>query len=338
MQARDAYYDNAKFLLILLVVFGHFIQSYIHEEKWIYTLYTTIYTFHMPAFILLAGFFAKGFHNKGYVGKITKKLILPYLIFQSIYSLYYFFINDKRMVELDPFNPQWSLWFLLSLFCWNVMLFLFAKWKAGFSLFLAVLIGVMVGYISEISNYLSLSRTFVFFPFFLLGYYFKREYFEKFLAFKYRYISIFVLLLLFFVSYLLPEMDYRWLFGSKPYDTLEFSYVSGGAIRLGVYCISLLATLSFLALVPREKYFFSNWGTSSIYVYLLHGFFIKYFRNSELVDKIYDTGQIVVLVVLSILLTALLSSKLIRAISQPFIELKFTQFKKLTVNSTHERG
>jgi fucose 4-O-acetylase-like acetyltransferase len=72
MENRDAYYDNAKFLLVFFVVFGHFIQSYIHEDQLIYTLYTTIYTFHMPAFILISVFFAKGFHKKGYLKKIAK--------------------------------------------------------------------------------------------------------------------------------------------------------------------------------------------------------------------------------------------------------------------------
>ena len=100
MKTRDAYYDNAKFFLIFFVVFGHFIQSYIHEDQLIYTLYTTIYTFHMPALILISGFFAKGFHKKGYLKKVAKKLIIPYLIFQGVYSLYYFFIHEQKVIEL----------------------------------------------------------------------------------------------------------------------------------------------------------------------------------------------------------------------------------------------
>ncbi|MCQ6274804.1 acyltransferase family protein [Bacillus sp. V3B] len=337
MKTRDAYYDNAKFFLIFFVVFGHFIQSFIHEEKWIYTLYTTIYTFHMPAFILISGFFAKGFHKKGYLKKIAKKLIIPYLIFQGIYSLYYFFINEQRAIELDPLNPQWSLWFLISLFCWNVMLLLFTKWKASFALFLSVALGVFVGYFDEINNYLSLSRTFVFFPFFLLGYYLKKEHFERLLDFKFRYISLFIFILLFVAFYLLPDFDYKWLFGSKPYNALDHSYLNGGIVRLAVYGLTLMAILSFLAWVPRQRYFFTKWGTSSIYVYLLHGFFIKYFRNSELVGVINDSEQIVVLVTLSILLIAFLSSKMIRKITQPLIELKPSFFKKYTMDLSHER-
>jgi fucose 4-O-acetylase-like acetyltransferase len=325
MKTREAYYDNAKFLLIFLVVFGHFLQSFIQEDKWINTLYTTIYTFHMPAFILISGFFAKGFQKKGYVKNIAQKLIMPYLIFQGIYSIFYFFSKGQNLTELDPLDPKWSLWFLISLFFWNVMLFLFTKFKASFALLLAVTLGIAVGYFDEINNYLSLSRTFVFFPFFLLGFYLKKDHFEKFRELKYKYISFIILIAIFVAFYVMPDFDYKWFFGSKPYESLHFSHFNGGLIRLGVYGLALLATLSFLALVPSRRFFFTKWGTSSIYVYLLHGFFIKYFRNSELVGILKESEQIIVLFFLSILLIAFLSSKTIRKISEPLIEFRWKQ-------------
>jgi fucose 4-O-acetylase-like acetyltransferase len=333
MKHREAYYDNAKFLLIFLVVFGHLIQSYIHEDKFIYSIYTTIYTFHMPAFILISGFFAKGFQKRGYLSKITKKLIIPYLIFQGIYSFYYYFMIEQKTVELNPLHPQWSLWFLMSLFCWNVMLYVFTKWKAGFALLLSFGLGILVGYFDEINSYLSLSRTFVFFPFFLLGYYLKREHFEKVRSMNFKYLSLFVLLAIFVAVYFLPAFEYKWLFGSKPYDVLNQTGINGGLIRLGVYMVSLLATLSFLAIVPRQHYFFTKWGTSSIYVYLLHGFFVKYFRNSELEHMLSESEQIVVMILLSILLVAFLSSKFIRKLAQPLIELKPVFSRKYTVDA-----
>jgi fucose 4-O-acetylase-like acetyltransferase len=276
----------------------------------------------MPAFILISGFFAKGIHKKGYLKKITKKLIVPYLIFQGIYSIYYFFIHENNGIYLDPLVPQWSLWFLISLFCWNIMLYFFTKWKTSVALFLSIALGVAVGYFEEINSFLSLSRTFVFFPFFLIGYYLKKEYFEMLRNVRIKFISLFVLVSIFAIVYLLPEFDYKWLYGSKPYTLLDSTQLNGGIIRLGVYALTSLATLSFLALVPKEKYFFTKWGMSSIYVYLLHGFFIKYFRNSELVEILKDSQQIFIIIFISIVLTAFLSSKIIRKIAQPLIELK----------------
>ena len=63
MKQREYFFDNAKFILIFLVVFGHFLRSFIEESEIIYSLYKVIYTFHMPAFILISGFFAKGFRE-----------------------------------------------------------------------------------------------------------------------------------------------------------------------------------------------------------------------------------------------------------------------------------
>lgn len=327
MKTRDAYYDNAKFLLVFFVVFGHLIQSYITSDRGAYALYTTIYTFHMPAFILISGFFAKGFRKKGYIKKVAGKLIVPYLIFQLIYSLYYAFIYEQEAAVFDPLIPQWSLWFLISLFSWNLLLYVFARWRKGFSLFLAVALGILAGYLDEYSSLLSISRTFVFFPFFLIGFYAKKEYFDKLRNFRFRYISIFVLVAIFAVFYFAPDLDHRWLFGSIPYSELETWDLNAVIIRMGVYALTLLATISFLAAVPKQEYFFTNWGVSSIYVYLLHGFFIKYFRSSEYIEVFKDSGSLFILFLLSFLIIMILSSTAIKFIAQPLIELRASLIK-----------
>ena len=59
MKQRDAYFDNVKGILILLVVIGHLIEPFYLKSKFVESLYTFIYTFHMPAFIFLSGLFFK---------------------------------------------------------------------------------------------------------------------------------------------------------------------------------------------------------------------------------------------------------------------------------------
>ncbi|MGJ7922345.1 acyltransferase family protein [Neobacillus sp. LXY-4] len=332
MKSREAYYDNAKFILVFLMVFGHLIQSYIQENKLIFSLYSTIYLFHMPAFILISGYFAKGFHKKGYLLKIAKKLILPYLIFQGIYSFYYYFLLEKDALEFDPLIPEWSLWFLISLFFWNVMLFLFTKWQPVYSFILSITLGIIVGYIDVVNDFLSISRTIVFFPLFLLGYYFKKDNFAKLANVKIKLFSVLLFILIVLALYFLPEFNHKWLFGSKPYEAFNVTGMMGAFVRLGVYSLTLLATFSFFAFVPQKQYFFTKWGARSLYVYLLHGFFIKYFRNSKLEDLLNVDGKIVVMVAISLLIIAFLSSNVINAITQPLIELKISTLKKYTLN------
>ncbi|RDI47690.1 acyltransferase family protein [Falsibacillus pallidus] len=329
MEKRDYYFDNAKFILILFVVFGHLIQSYIDKNSIIEAVYKFIYTFHMPAFILVSGYFAKGFYNKGYIWKLTKKLILPYLIFQTIYTVFYYYLYDKSTFAVDPLNPQWALWFLLSLFCWNLLLLAFAKLKPIPSLALAFAIGLLVGYFDWISNYLSLSRTFVFFPLFLLGYFMDRKTFSRLTETKSKIFTSVIILTVLVSMYLFPDWNEKWLLGSKPYDVLGAEVPYSALLRAGVYILNIVMVLCFFSYVPDKKYFFTKWGKNTLYVYLLHGFLIKTFRESDVSNHYsFDIGTYVILALVSFMLSILLSSKFITSLTQPVIELRANKWKK----------
>ena len=329
MEKRDYYFDNAKFILIFLVVFGHLLRTFIFEHELIYAVYKTIYTFHMPAFVLISGFFARGIYKKGYVGKLTKKLILPYLIFQGVYSIFYFYLNGKEKFTFDLLDPHWSLWFLISLFCWNIMLLFYAKFKPFSGMALAVLAGLFVGFIDDISNYLSLSRTFVFFPMFLAGYYLQKPQLEKLLTIRFKVISLAVFAIIFAGFYLYPEFDYKWLLGSKPYSELLSSAFIGMGVRLGFYVLSFITIASFLAMVPAGRYFFTTLGKRTLYVYLLHGFFVQLFRESGIAGYFTEFENYFLLIGMSLLLTFTLSSQFIASLTQPVIELSTTRFRIL---------
>ncbi len=327
MEKRDSYFDNAKFLLIFLVVFGHVIRSFIDDNSFMLNVYKFVYTFHMPAFILISGYFAKGIHKPGYVVKVFKKLIFPYLIFQGIYSAYYFFIEQKGSMVLDPLDPHWSLWFLISLFFWNLLLLVFKRLHVISAITLAFVIGILIGYVDGISNYLSLSRTFVFFPLFLLGYYFDREFFTRITTARARVISV-SLLLITFTCYFFIDFNYTWLFGSKPYSYFGDVSILDAGIRLGFYAITLVTSFSILSLVPNRRLIFTDWGTRTFYVYLLHGFIIQYFRKSDVLDWMNDYQSIFLLITLSVLVTLILSTNFVKTIAQPFIELRVTNLRR----------
>ncbi|HWO74914.1 MAG TPA: acyltransferase family protein [Bacillus sp. (in: firmicutes)] len=328
---RHAFFDNAKFILIFLVVFGHLIQSYIEDFYMVSILYKVIYTFHMPAFILISGFFAKGFKEPGYIKKLSMKLLLPYFIFQLLYSVYYYFLLDRSTLVTDPFNPQWSLWFLISLFFWNLMLFLYTKWKPLVALTIACGVALLVGYVDWIGNYLSLSRTFVFFPFFLLGYYMDKRHFEKCWSWKPRIAALMIMITVTAFFIIFPDLNEKWLLGSKAYVELGAFGLEGMLNRLFLFGISLIMCYSFFSFVPTGKTFFTNLGRNTLYVYLLHGFFVRTFRVSEIKDEVQTVENLVWIILISIFLTWFLSTKIVTAIFQPFIELKIRRFKEFMV-------
>ena len=95
---RNYKIDNIKLILIFLVVFGHLLECFSGNTTTA-NLYKIIYSFHIPAFIFVLGFFAK-FNIK----KILK-YIFVYVIFQIFYCL---FAN----VEIQFYRPYWLLWYL----------------------------------------------------------------------------------------------------------------------------------------------------------------------------------------------------------------------------------
>lgn len=321
---RNAYFDNAKLVLIFLVVFGHMIQPFIDGSRGINTLYMWIYTFHMPAFIFLAGFYAKGSGNKAYIVKLAKKLLVPYLIFQLLYTVYYFFIG-KDGWQTGVFYPHWSLWFLCSLFSWHILLSFFKKVPALLSVSLAVLLGLLVGYFGEIGHTFSLSRTFVFFPFFLLGYWLTVEHVMWLKRKGAKIASLMVLLVVGTAIYFVPDFNSGWLLASKSYGELGMP-TYGGFARLLVYVTSGLMAMCILAWIPQSNSRLTHFGTRTLYVYLLHGFLIQLLREAG-VFHVNGIFGLLGIALLSAAIVLLLSTKPVQGISQPFIEGRITIIK-----------
>ncbi|MFC7370132.1 acyltransferase family protein [Fictibacillus iocasae] len=326
---RDYYFDNAKFILIFLVVFGHFISPIKNQNEWLYTIYNFIYTFHMPAFILIAGFFTKSVNKEGYLPKIFRKVLVPYIVFQIIYTFFYFDLYSKDEVKLDFFDPHWTLWFLLSLVFWNILLKLFVKFK--YPLAIAIVIGVLAGYIHDIGTFLSLLRTFVFFPVFLLGHLLEKRDFKRILQ-PSRKAAAAAFLIVLFVTYhfVFPNGTKEWLLSSSSYAEILGIYSwAGGFIRLGMYAVMFLATFSILAIIPRRRMFFTELGERTLYIYLLHGFVVKWLFTTELFKSIEQNGWYIILVLLAMMVTLFLASKPVIAIAQPLIELRWSKLKKM---------
>ena len=327
MKERDYYFDNAKFVLIFLVVFGHFLRPYIEENQLVHSIYVWIFLFHMPAFVLISGYFSKNFHEKGYLRKITKKILLPYLIFQLLYSLYYTILYERDGFSIDFLVPHWGLWFLLSLFSWNVLLYVFAKIPKRVSFMLTVVLGILIG-LADVEKFLSLSRTFTFFPFFLAGFLMKKKYFEALSLPLFRWVSFGFLAGSFAVIYFFfPGLPEEWLYGSKSYETLGVSGETGILFKLLLYSVSSVMTICLMALIPRAKLTVSVFGTRTFYVYILHGFILKYLHATYFPTLIEKINGYPVVVFLSIAVTFMLASKPVVRLVRPIVEWRLSSGK-----------
>lgn len=316
---REVYFDNAKLLFIFLVVFGHLIQPLKDNIEVINVLYQWIYLFHMPVFILVSGFFAKGASDRGYLMKLAKRILLPYFLFQLFYSFYFLTIG-KSSWDQAIYDPQWGLWFLLSLFSWHILLIGFKKLKPMLGIPVAFLIGTAIGYLPFIGPDLSLSRTFVFFPFFLIGYWLHTDQLYKWQTLPKKVAAAGLLTVALVITYLAPDIPVQWLFGSQPYQQLA-APIPGGLFRASLYLVALLMVFAVLTLIPRKEFSFSKLGQYTIYVYLLHGVIIQYVREANLlaVNQNLDTLGLAVIAASIVLL---LSSKWVVTLTQPIVEGK----------------
>lgn len=329
---REPFFDNARFFLIFLVVFGHVIQPLTSDSESLAILYQFIYFFHMPAIILISGFFAKGNSDLGYFIKLFRRFIIPYLIFQVLYTAYYYFMADESL-SVSLFDPHWSLWFLLSLFSWHVLLAFFKKFRPTIGLSLAIIVGIGVGYIDQIGQMYSLSRTFVFFPFFLAGYWLSMDQLFKWKTARYRLLSLALMLLLIIGIKLSPDFSTGWLFGSSSYQSLD-APVWGGLFRGMIYMIAFIMTFSLYTWIPRRRFIFTRFGEQTLYVYLLHGIFIQFFREYGVI-QINNGLDFIFAIAISLGIVLLLASQPIFISFQPIIELKITGLKQVrqSINS-----
>jgi len=321
---RSKYFDNAKFILIFLVVFGHIISPLKEHDGILFTLYTVIFLFHMPAFILISGYFAKGFKKKGYLMKSVKKILIPYFIFQFIYSIYYYLIGQEDSLAIDFLHPHWSLWFLLSLFFWNLLLYIFARLK-WLGLAVSILMGIAIGYIDDVGSFLSISRTFVFFPYFLLGFLLNGNQLRKLVRAKHSLLAGIVIILgtLLFFSIGFPKDAVPWLLGDTSYEGMGGLEWSDGFTRAFQYGVTLIVVFGFLALIPSTQFKMTKIGERTLYVYLFHGFIIKLLQVIIPEESVpFFLGNYLMLIFLSFIICLFLGSYVIKKYTQPLVELK----------------
>ncbi len=169
---RNYRMDNLKCLLIFAVVFGHMLELFMGKNDSFKVIYLVIYSFHMPLFAFISGVFARYSPEK-----IRNHLIYPYVVFQVLYLLFANLVLEKE-AEVQFTTPYWLLWYLFASIAWNLLLPLvqgngFTWRKKAVVLTAAFLAGILIGFDNKAGYYLSFSRIVEFFPYFLLGAYYR---------------------------------------------------------------------------------------------------------------------------------------------------------------------
>lgn len=289
---RIPYFENAKLILIVLVVVGHVIGHI--DDRFLHAVTMTIYSFHMPAFVFIAGYFTKR-------ASFSPKLFSQYIIFQSIFLIigWYF----KQEVQwLSILSPFLVLWFLFSLITWKLLVQIVSRIKYPFLVF--AVLSALFGYFDQIGEFLSIAKTVFFFPFFLLGYTLKNKPSDQFNFNKYLGVAVLISIFLFF--YYRESTNLLW-FSGLPYSRMGLSGWQAGFSRIAVYILFIISSISFLSIVPQQRFTLTKLGENTLIVYLLHEipiyllYLLSFFKSIDtLMEKV---AAIVVAVLFALLLS-----------------------------------
>lgn len=118
--ARDGIKDEIKGVLILLVLIGHAIYPYSGSNGWSENpVFLFIYSFHMPLFMYLSGYFSyssvKKTFQKVLINKV-RRVLVPYIVYTALVIIILTF--EKTLVEYNWISIYWYLicLFILSIF------------------------------------------------------------------------------------------------------------------------------------------------------------------------------------------------------------------------------
>lgn len=117
-EKRNIVFDAIKAFAIWLVVVGHSIQYVSGLDYWNNAVFQIIYSFHMPLFFVVSGFFFVSSIRLGIYDFFKKKsvaLLLPCFVWAVIYSICEY--QDISTFLLNIIDPRkWPFWFLKGLF------------------------------------------------------------------------------------------------------------------------------------------------------------------------------------------------------------------------------
>lgn len=272
MPTRDPWLDNAKMLLVTLVVVGH-AWTLLPNNSATDHFYDFLYAWHVPAFVFVTGYLSQKFaYTKARTWQLVRTVVVPYLIFEAAIALFRIYVGGEELEDLFR-DPHWPMWYLAALFCWRLLTPVFRPLWGG----AIVAIGVSLVAGMYAGDTLDIARVLGLLPFFVLG---LKATPERLEMLRRRPVQVAAVVALLAVWVLTTWTDAwastEWLYYRSRYDEMGYADdLQALLTRALVLVIGALGAAAFLALVPRTRGWFTRMGAATLVVYLFHGFFVK---------------------------------------------------------------
>ena len=299
MKKRIYELDNLKAILIFLVVLGHLLISFTHDTcETAKYLSSFIYSFHMPLFIIISGYFSKKEITKAYI----LKLLLIFIIMNISFSFYDYIITGS----FELLSIKYASWYILLILLYRLLLSTkiiqkILKEKTTelilFSFFISIFIPI-------IRIDLFILRLFENFIYFITGYLISSKKLFN-LKINKNYLFIATIFFIFIDLYISIIYHYNLDFFLGNSYILKQEMLAKSILILSN--ISLFIVLKII-ISNKEIPIITNLGKNSLYIYMLHRIPTLILTDLFIVDN-----KVIILldIVFALLLCLLLSSKLI---------------------------
>ncbi|MBT2423339.1 acyltransferase family protein [Streptomyces sp. ISL-22] len=305
---RVPFFDNAKYLAILLVAAGHAWEPLREGSRAVTALYMLVYAFHMPVFIVLCGYFSRDWHaSTERLARLVRGVAVPYVVFELAYTLFVRWAGDGPDRPVSLLDPLYLIWFLAALFLWRLTspLWRLLRWPLPFALAIAMLATLS----PSIGNDLGLQRVLQFLPYFVLGLLLRPEHFRLVRRRAARVLALPVWAGALAVAYwAVPRMNYAWFFHSESAEALAAPAWYGPLMTLVTFGCSTVLVVCFLAWVPGRRTWCTVLGAGTLYGFLLHGFVAQGAKYLGWYDPAWirrPLGEITLTLVAAAVMTAL---------------------------------
>ncbi|PJJ58305.1 fucose 4-O-acetylase-like acetyltransferase [Mumia flava] len=313
---RDPWLDEARYLVMLLVVTGHAL-SFLLDASGARGAYTWIYAFHMPVFVLISGYVSRSWAGSPrQVRTLVTGLLIPYVALNVGLDAF------RSWLDGDPFapnllDPAWTTWFLIALALWRLSTPLWSTLRAPLAVALAV--SVVAG-LWQVDDVVAVHRVLGLLPFYVAGLCLRPEHLELLRHTAVRVAGAVVLVAsLGWVMVGNDAWTMSWLYWRDAYADapLEAGPMGGVLTRSGLLVLGFLLSAAVLAVTPRRSGRRSEWGTRTMNAYVLHGFVLLALDAAGVFDLAAASGALAVPVVLvgsALLGTALMSAPIDRLV------------------------
>ena len=276
MKQRDPFFDNAKILLMFFVVLGHVLPIDLTSKANIAT-YEWIFSFHMPLFVFISGYFTRISSKIKFWNSICN-FAETLFVFTLIHVTFSFIQGKSINVYQILIIPRWTLWYLLCLIWWRLLLY-FTPTSIRNNYTVLIIFSIILclagGWI-PIDSQLSFQRTFAFLPYFIVGYIAGNNNLEI-KAKKGKIFILFFLVFIGFFYFIIPKTIISMLYQNicffrGPQSSPFINFV----LRVAWLFFTSVMSYSFLSIVPQKEYRWTHFGQLTLFIYMYHSVILSW--------------------------------------------------------------